>query len=319
MDYFEGIMGQEHALAVLRRALETEKINHAYLFMGPAGVGKKTTARAFARAIILAADPAGEVYLRENAHPDLMSIEKMENKTMIGIEQINRDMEPWLALKPYRAGRRVVIINEAHLMSLSAANALLKTLEEPPGHAVIILVTNQQYLMATIVSRCQLIRFSPASESALYEILLKRGVEAENASRLARWGQGSFAAAVALAEEEGLAEMLHTACTIMKQLSEGNDIEIFRCAEQMEAKPAVMAGLLTTLLRDIYVFQATGKNELLIAENNRQMYEQFKPLDQGRVNTVLLKIDELRRQYNGPVSSLLLSINISYQLQDALK
>jgi DNA polymerase-3 subunit delta' len=251
MDYFKGIIGQEQALRVLRRALETAKINHAYLFVGPAGVGKKTTALAFARAIILAADPEGEVYLRENAHPDFMSIERIEKKSLIGIEQINREMEPWLALKPYRAARRVVVINEAHLLSLAAANALLKTLEEPPGHAVLILVTDEQNLMETIVSRCQLIRFSPATESAVSESLLERGIEAKRVTHLARLGQGSIAAAIQLAEEEGLEELWNNARSILQDLSAGGDIEIFKCAEQIEQKPAMMSGLLTALLRDI--------------------------------------------------------------------
>jgi hypothetical protein len=132
-------------------------------------------------------------------------------------------------------------------------------------------------------------------------------------------GQGSIAAAVQLAEEEGLEELWDTARTIVKDLANGGDIEIFKCAEQMEQKPSMLAGLLTALVRDIYIFQTTGQQELLVVESNQQMYEKFKRLDPKRVKNALLKIDELRKQYRGPVSSLLLSINISYQLQDALK
>jgi len=319
MDYFTEIIGQERALLALRKALKTSKINHAYLFAGPVGVGKLTTARAFARAIILESDPQGEAYLKENAHPDFMLIEKTENKTLIGIEQINRNMEPWLALKPYRASRRVVIIKEAHLLSLPAANALLKTLEEPPGHAVIILVSSEQNLLETIISRCQLIRFSPVAELSIRDFLLSRGAEAERATHLARLGQGSIAAAVLLAEEEGLEELWNNAQTIINDLSTGHEIEVFKCADQMEKKPALMAGLLTTLLRDIYIFQVTGRQELLILEGNLKLYRDFKKLDPERVQSALMKIDDLRKQYRGPVSSLLLSINISYQLGDALK
>jgi len=319
MDYFSEIIGQERVLAVLRRALATGAINHAYLFVGPVGTGKKTTALAFARALVLGSDPQGEVYLRENAHPDFMSVEKLEKKTLIGIEQINRDMEPWLALKPYRASHRVVIINDAQFLSLPAANALLKTLEEPPQHAVIILVADEQILLETIVSRCQTIRFVPLAESSLRDFLLQREGEGQRASHLARLAQGSLTSAIQLTETEGLEEKWSTAWEVVQNLATGREIEVFKCAEEMEKNPVLMAGLLTALLRDIYVFQATGKKELLIVDKNVPLYERFKRLDIEKVKTALMKIDELRIQYRGPVRSLLLSINISYQLQDALK
>lgn len=319
MDCFNEIIGQERALLPLRKALETGKMNHAYLFVGPAGVGKSTTAEAFARAIITEGDSQGEAYLKEKVHPDFMGIEKMDSKTLIGIEQINRDMEPWLALKPYRSSRRVVIIKEAHLLSLPAANALLKTLEEPPGHAVIILVSDEQNLLDTIISRCQLIRFSPVAEASICEFLVRRGVEAGRAIHLARLGQGSIAAAVLLAEEEGLEELWDITRTLINDLSNGQDSEVFKCAEQMEKKPAMFASLLSTLLRDIYIYQITGQQQLLVMVSNLDLCKNFKKLDPARVQTALVNIDSLRKKYRSSVSSLLLNINISYQLQDALQ
>ncbi|MCX5779657.1 MAG: AAA family ATPase [Firmicutes bacterium] len=319
MDYFAEIIGQDRALAPLRQALDSGKISHAYLLAGPVGVGKLSTAQELARAIILSSDPPGEAYWREAAHPDFMYIEKMEKKTLIGIEQINKDMEPWLALKPYRAARRVVIINEAHLLSLPAANALLKTLEEPPGHAVIILVADEQNLLETIVSRCQMIRFSPVGEASILDILLQRGVEPERASRLARLGQGSIAAAIRWTEEEGLEQLREEASALVQGLARGGEIEVFKCAEGIEKNPALLTGLLTATLRDIYIFQATGAQELLVLEENLALYQRFPRLDPGRVKSALEKINELSRQFRGPVSPLLLSINISYRLQDGLK
>jgi DNA polymerase-3 subunit delta' len=319
MDYFTDIIGQERALLSIRKALEAERINHAYLFVGPAGVGKLTTAQAFARAIIIGTDPLGEAYVKEKVHPDFMVIEKMENKTLIGIEQINREMEPWLALKPYRSSRRVVIIKEAHLLSIPAANALLKTLEEPPGHAVIILVSDEQNLLETIISRCQLIRFFPLPEVIIRDFLIGRGIEPERAINLARLGQGSITVALLLAEEAGLEELWDTAQTLIKNLSVGQEVEVFKCTEQMEKKPAMLANLLSTLLRDIYIYQVTGQQQFLVLKSSLKLCEDFKKLVPARVQAALANIDKLRKQYRSPVSSLLLNINISYQLWDALQ
>jgi hypothetical protein len=136
---------------------------------------------------------------------------------------------------------------------------------------------------------------------------------------MSKWGQGSIAAAIQLAEEEGIEELWHRARNIIKDLSSGGDIEVFKCAELIELKPAMIAGMLTALLRDIYIFQKTGKQELLVVENNRDFYREFKLLNSQRVTTALTRMDRLARQYRGPVNSMLLSINISYQLRDALK
>ncbi|PKM77483.1 MAG: hypothetical protein CVU90_06445 [Firmicutes bacterium HGW-Firmicutes-15] len=319
MDYFSEIIGQERALLPLQKALQTGRINHAYLFVGPAGVGKLTTAEAFARAIIIETDPQGVAYVQERVHPDFMVIEKMESKTLIGIEQINREMEPWLALKPYRSSRRVVIIKDAHLLSIPAANALLKTLEEPPGHAVIILVSDEQNLLDTIISRCQVIRFFPLTEMNISEFLLGRGVDPDRAANLARLGQGSIAAALIMAEEAGLEELWDTAQNLIKSLASGQEIDVLKCAEQMEKKPAMIASLMSTLLRDIYIYQVTGQKQLLVMQSSLKLCEDFNKLIPASVQTALVNIDKLRKQYRGPVSSVLISINISYQLWDALQ
>ncbi len=319
MDALMGIIGQERAVAVLRLALSSGNLHHAYLFMGPAGVGKKTAARAFARAIILNDDPQGESYLRDDIHPDFMSIDILENKTQISIEQVNREMEPWLAVKPFRAAHRVIIINNAHLLSLPAANALLKTLEEPPPYAVIILVADEMMLLETIISRCQRLRFGLLSEKDLGDFLRQRGMESERASYLARLAQGRVATSIQLADIEGLEQQWQSAWKLINQLATGGEIAVFNCAEEIEKQPEIVTILLTTLLRDAYVYQSTHKPELLVVQDNAPIYEAFKPLNGKRVLDSLTHIEELRKKYRGPIRSILLSINISYQLRDALQ
>lgn len=319
MDFFSGIIGHERPLAVLGKALAMGNLHHAYLFLGPGGVGKKTTAQAFARAVILSDDPQGEAYWRENVHPDFLNIERLEKKTQIGIEQINREMEPWLALKPYRASHRVVIINSAHLLSLPAANALLKTLEEPPAHAVIILVADEQMLLETIISRCQMVRFRLLSLEDLESFFGLKGMERSRASHLARLSQGSLTTAVQLASTDELEQLWQQAWTLTVKLASGDEIEIFKCAEEIEKQPTVMTTLLTTLLRDIFICQNTDKQDLLVVERNAGDYAKIKPLRGNRVLESLACIETLRSKFQGPIRSGLLSLNIAYCLRDALQ
>lgn len=318
MDIFKGIIGQDRVISHLQKAMSTDHINHAYLFIGPPGVGKFCTAQAFAKAIILNDDPAGEVYWREQVHPDFMMIEKAENKTQIGIEQITRELEPWLALKPYRANRRIVIIKDAHLLSLPAANALLKTLEEPPAYTVIILVADENNLLETIVSRCQLLRFSSLSEKDIQAYFSAQGIEESRAIRLARLGQGSISAALLFAEEEW-EELWALSAGILESLATGQEFEVFMAAEKMEKNPLVMVVLLETILRDIFIYQQTGNTKAVVMESNLPVCQGFKKLKPDKVMQSMAVINSLKKRYKSSVNSLLLNINISYALQDALQ
>lgn len=318
MNSLQGIFGQNRVLSTLQKALRSDHISHAYLFIGPPGVGKYCTARALAETIIINEDPTGEAYWREQVHPDFMLIEKADNKTLIGIEQITRELEPWLALKPYRANRRVVIIKDAHLLSLPAANALLKTLEDPPPYAVIILVADENNLLETVVSRCQLLRFSSLTESDIQDYFLAQGMETEQAIHLARLGQGSISTALLFAAEEW--EQLWALATgLIEALATGKEYEVFTAAERMEKNPIIMVSLLETILRDIFIYQQTNDPGAVVMERNKPLFVKFKKLNPQKVTQAMDRINSLKKLYKSSVNSLLLNINISYELLDALQ
>lgn len=317
MDFFANIIGQDRAVLPLQKALQSGFISHAYLFMGPAGVGKFTTALEFARAAVLGGDPQGEAYWREGVHPDFKLIEKAEKKSMLGIEQVTDELEPWLALKPYRAQRRVVIIKDAHLLSLPAANALLKTLEEPPAYAVIILAADDNNLLETIISRCQVIKFESLREEDLTAYLAGRGMEPDKAGNLARLAQGSIATALMFAEEEwqGLWEQ---AQNLIGSLASGHSIEVFMAAEKIEKQPLIMVSLLETIIRDILVYQQTGRDDQLLMAQNLPLCKRFKRLHPDKVGEALGGIAGMKKMYSRSINPALLNINISYALQAAL-
>ena len=150
------IVGQSHITDILKRAVEKDRIAHAYLLTGPRGVGKTSIAR------ILAHEINQLPYTDESSHLDIIEIDAASNNS---VEDI-RDLREKVQIAPSLAKKKIYIIDEVHMLSKSAFNALLKTLEEPPEHVVFILATTDlEKLPATIVSRVQQFHFLPASES----------------------------------------------------------------------------------------------------------------------------------------------------------
>lgn len=206
-DLFAAIVGQDRAKAVLARALE-EGESHAYLFYGPEGVGKTTTARAFAAGLICADRGCGTCntcrrVLHELTHPDLFELVPEGND--IRIEQI-REILRDAARRPFEIQSRakVYVIHEADAITLEAANALLRTLEEPPSHVRFILISERpEKILPTISSRCQHIAFSRLLESRIAAALKERlGLSDRQALHWARVAGGEYAYAVELATTE---------------------------------------------------------------------------------------------------------------------
>lgn len=172
---FSSVVGQETAIKMLQGILRTGKIATAYLFSGERGVGKFKSAIAFASALNcespVGSDACGRCSscrkIDAGQHPDLRTVSP-ENG-LISIEEI-RAIDEFLSYTPYEGKYKVVIVDDADLMNMYAANAFLKTLEEPPDESIIILVSSRQEMLAeTIRSRCVKIRFSTLSKSGLHE------------------------------------------------------------------------------------------------------------------------------------------------------
>ena len=172
---FDEVAGQKHIVQTLKNALRENKIAHAYLFCGPRGTGKTTMARIFAKALNCETEfgnPCNHcencVAITEGRHPDVIEIDAASNR---GIDDI-RDLVSKVKYSPILGRYKVYIIDEVHMMTNEAFNALLKTLEEPPENVVFILATTEPYkLMPTILSRCQRYDFTKVSDGDIYNRL----------------------------------------------------------------------------------------------------------------------------------------------------
>ncbi len=182
---FEEVAGQKHIVKTLKNALETNKIAHAYLFCGPRGTGKTTMAKLFAKALNcqegighICNKCSDCVEITSGSHPDVIEIDAASNN---GVEQV-RDLIDKVNYLPIEGKYKVYIIDEVHMMTTSAFNALLKTIEEPPAHVIFILATTEPHnILPTILSRCQRYDFTKVSdadiEERIVEILEKEGIE----------------------------------------------------------------------------------------------------------------------------------------------
>ena len=302
---FEDVVGQEHIERTLKNAIASDKISHAYLFTGPRGTGKTTTARLLSKALICekgpTPDPDGSCedckLIAAGEHPDVY---ELDAASRTGVENVREEIIGKVNYAPTRGRYKVYIIDEVHMLSTAAFNALLKTLEEPPDHVVFVLcTTDPQKVPETILSRCQRFDFRRiASEeliSRLGAICEMEGVryEGDALDLIAHRAQGGMRDALTSLDQliafgEGevtttLAERLlgsldsSDLADIVKSIGMRDAAACFRwTSEYMETGADLVQFVadLTSHMRDMYVMSLAGSDVALeVTESGRRELE----------------------------------------------
>jgi DNA polymerase-3 subunit delta' len=272
---FDNILGQKHAVSLLQRAIETGRLPHALLFTGPKGVGRFLTAIMVTKALNCLGRIKGDccdgcpvcTKIAKGIHPDVHLV--APEGASLKINQI-RSLAQEAALRPYEGRRKVFILDEAETMTEQAQNALLKTLEEPPGATLLILIAPEaSALLPPITSRCSQIRFAPLPETTIAARLQEQGCDQGEAHLLASLAGGSLGRAQAVR-----GNALHEVWDLVEHataLSPGKTLPVFELTERIVRQKETLPLFLEALLawcRDLMVSKVTHQEALLVYRNH---------------------------------------------------
>jgi len=275
------ITGHATQLATLTQALEQDRLHHAYVFIGPEGIGKRTLALCLAKAIHCAESAhdfcgacASCVKIENRNHPDVRLIEPLAGKKDISIEQV-RALEKELNYRAFSGQKKIAIIDPAASMNFSAQNALLKTLEEPPAGSMLILIaTSAGGLLPTLLSRCLRLTFTPLTEADVTRHLVERKrMSAERAKLLASISLGSLGRALSPEMDEVGQKRAAWVDALAAARVSGGWASFAEELAKDRAETLQFLDWLAEWYRDVLVYQATqGSGEV----SNRDLLEKLQ-------------------------------------------
>ena len=304
---FEEVAGQQHVVKTLRNALAMGKIAHAYLFAGPRGTGKTTMAKLLAKALncehgigCQCNECKNCVAINEGTHPDVLELDAASNNGVDEIRELIDKVKYGTILGRYK----VYIIDEVHMLSAGAFNALLKTLEEPPEHVIFILATTEPHkILPTILSRCQRYDFSKVSESDIRDrikvVLQNEGITSndEAINLIVSLADGGMRDALSILDqvlaysgntlnEEAILDIFsleskEEKIALLKSISQGNTSDVLRRLKKYIEKGTDikrLTGDLLMILKDLLIYQSSNTysfSEVLKDEDINELRDLF--------------------------------------------
>lgn len=326
---FSDIIGQSLLVKRLRSILTSGRIAHAYLLVGPAGAGKRTIADIFARALLCESEGAKPCdrchscrqYLTGN-HPDIKRITL--DQSSIKIDQI-RELQQDIQVKPYQADRKVYIIENAQAMTVQAQNALLKTLEEPPSFAVLLLLADgTQGLLPTILSRCQILKLHRRTIEEIGRIIqINTGLSEDESQIFARLADGLPGRGLELARSQEFSRLREDVFAFVQKLGRQDGLDILEDTlfflERRDRIDAIL-DCLTLWLRDLLVLKETGDASLIVNLDKISLFnQQIEFFTTVKIKNMIEEIERCRRMLKGNANFQLTIENMLLHFQGGYK
>lgn len=311
---FQDIIGQQQIKEHLHNALFTGKVSHAYIFNGEKASGKEFIARLFARTLQCEAggtEPCGECrsckQAVNNNQPDIIRVTH-EKPGTISVDDIRTQVNNDIAIKPYSSKYKVYIINEAEKMTVQAQNALLKTLEEPPAYAVIILlVSNINALLQTILSRCVVLNMKPVEDALVRNYLMKElQVPDYKAEVCVAFARGNIGKAKALASSEDFDNVKAEALSLLKYIQDMEIQEIVAAIKKINEYKLEVSDYLDIIAiwyRDVLLYKATGDlNHLIFREEMGTIRKVASRSSYEGIETIIRALEQAKKRLDANVN-----------------
>ena len=272
---FNDILGHEQIKEHFRNAVQTGKVSHAYILSGEAGMGRKSLANAFALSLLCEKgmeEPCMQCHACKQVlsgnHPDLIYVTH-EKPASIGVDDIREQINDTIQVRPYSSYYKIYIVDEAEKMTVQAQNALLKTIEEPPAYAVILLLTtNQDAFLPTILSRCVQLKLKPLKDSVVKEYLIQSlGENESEADIYAAFARGNLGKAIHLAQSEEFGVMYREMLHLLKHIKDTDISELLDYIRKVKEENLDIRECLDFMqmwYRDILMYKTTKDINLLI-------------------------------------------------------
>jgi DNA polymerase III subunit delta' len=323
-----GLIGHAWAVDLLRRHLQEGEVRHAYLLAGPEGIGKRTLGLRFAQSLTcLNPGQDGDFcdecrvcrQVKAGVHPDFHLVARVEGKSEIAIDQV-RELQRQLALSPMEARRRVALLVDFDEASDGAANALLKTLEEPSGETVLVVTARSaEAVLPTIASRCEVLALRPVAASEIEAGLAEAGADGERARLLASLASGRPGWAIAAQASPAAVEARSRVLDELRSLLKASRAERFAFADKLQQdseRTRLALETWLTLWRDVLVVAHGAEVRITNLDRMPVVEALAREVGKGRARTALLAVERtltsLERYANARLALEVLMLDLPY-------